>query len=209
MKKLLLSALITFGIYSAALAQNKNTIEFGVNAGLSSSTMQNNSIIGQGFQSKISANFGVSGEYYFSDRWGIKAKAIYDQKGWSGSSVVSVVDGSEMGALNYHLNYLTIPVMANWHFGKNRNWYLDFGPYVGFLLNKDDRSQLSSEPPAFKSTDAGIALGIGVKIPIYQTARLFFEYDAQGGITSVYTPNEGIDKNARSSLNVGLLFPIK
>ncbi|WP_233496696.1 outer membrane beta-barrel protein [Mucilaginibacter hurinus] len=38
-------------------------------------------------------------------------------------------------ATNYKLDYLTIPVMANWHFGRTKNWYLHFGPYVAFLLN--------------------------------------------------------------------------
>jgi len=67
------------------------------------------------------------------DRWSGKTKLIYDQKGWN-NNFIDFQEGS-FSAKNFRLNCLTVPVMASWHFAPKRNWYLDFGPYLGILLN--------------------------------------------------------------------------
>jgi len=207
MKKLLISLLVLTGIYSTAKAQRANASEFGVNIGLNQSTVQSSGT-GENADYKGGFNLGVSGEYYFSDRWGIKAKVIYDQKGWANGFLV-LQDGTEIDNVDYHLNYVTIPVMANWHFGRMRNWYLDFGPYFGFLSSASETSNSADVKPLFNSTDVGIAFGLGVKIPVSNRASLFFEYDGQGGLTNVFNQSDGTFQNIRSSLNMGLIFPLR
>lgn len=207
MKKTLITLLILSGIYSAANAQRANSAEFGINIGLNQSTVQNSGTQ-ENADYKTGVNFGVSGEYYFSDRWGIKGKLIYDQKGW-GNGFLVLNDGTEIDGVDYHLNYITIPIMANWHFGQARNWYLDFGPSFGFLASASETSHSADVKPLFNNTEVGIAFGIGVKIPVSDKARLFFEYEGQGGLTNVFVESDGTYQNIRSSLNVGLIFPIK
>jgi len=214
MNKLFTSFLILLGISTAASAQTSGNFEFGVNAGLNMSyvidgfsTAQSNSTVG--------FNAGISGDYYFSDRWSIKVKAIYDQKGWGdGFFDVTTNDGNTTTyeGVNYKLNYLTIPVMANWHFTRQRNWYLNFGPYAGFLLN----ATTSGNPDVsntnlksyFNSTDFGLAFGVGVKIPVSDNMKFFIEAEGQSGFSNLVT-NSGDSstlQNARSSLNIGLIF---
>jgi len=207
MKKALITLLVLSGIYSAARAQKANTAEFGVNVGLNQSTVQNSGTQ-ENADYKTGVNLGVSGEYYFSDRWGIKGKLIYDQKGW-GNGFLVLNDGTEIDGVDYHLNYITIPIMANWHFGRARNWYLDFGPSFGFLASASETSHSADIKPLFNDTEVGIAFGIGVKIPVSDKARIFFEYEGQGGLTNVFNQSDGTFQNIRSSLNVGLIFPIK
>ncbi|MDB5137079.1 MAG: PorT family protein [Mucilaginibacter sp.] len=213
MKKLFTTLLILTGIYSATFAQTKNTAEFGVNVGfntarVSYSENSQTSDYTSGF------NLGVSGEYYFSDRWGIKGKLIYDQKGW-GNGYISIDNGANAGTVidgvNFHLNYLTIPVMADWHFGRHRNWYLNFGPYVGVLLNSKESSNSGVNiSEAFNTTDFGLDLGVGVKFPISNKVKLFIEADGQSGIASIFKDTDGGNvQNVRSSINIGFLFPIK
>lgn len=207
MKKILLTLLVFSGILSAATAQTTNSSEFGVSIGLNQSTVQYSGT-GQNADYKAGFNIGVSGEYYFSDRWGIKAKVNYDEKGWANGFLV-LPDGSEVDGVNYHLNYFTVPILANWHFGRMRNWYLDFGPYIGFLASANESSNSANVKPLFNSTDVGLALGIGVKIPISNKAKLFFEYEGEGGGTNVFNQSDGTYQNVRSSINVGLIFPMK
>jgi len=209
MKKLFISLLVLTGIYTTAKAQAPNSAEFGVNIGVNQSTVQYSGT-GENADYKGGINLGVSGEYYFTDRWGIKAKVIYDQKGWA-NGFLQLQDGTEIDGVDYHLNYITIPVMANWHFGRMRNWYLDFGPSFGFLTSASETSHSADIKPLFNSTEVGIAFGIGVKIPISNKARLFFEYEGQGGLTEVFSQSDsnGTFQNIRSSLNVGVIFPIK
>ena len=209
MKKILTTLLILLGIYSVSFAQTRNTVEFGANIGYNESNVTYSGS-GQSSDYVIGFNAGVSMEYYFSDRWGIKGKLIYDQKGW-GNGYLTFDDGSEIDGVNFHLNYLTIPVMANWHFGRMRNWYLNFGPYVGVLLNTTETSNsVDNLKDAFNTTDFGLALGIGVKFPISNNVKMFFEADGQGGVTDIFKNNpDGAVQTVRSSINVGFLIPVK
>jgi len=207
MKKLLISLLALAGIYSTAKAQNANSNEFGVNIGVNQSTVQYSGT-GENSDYRGGFNLGISGEHYFSDRWGIKVKVIYDQKGW-GNGFLQLDDGTIIDHVDYHLNYITIPVMANWHFGRLRNWYLDFGPYFGFLTSASETSNTADVKQFFNNTDVGIAFGLGVKVPVSNRATLFFEVDGQGGFSNVFAQSDGTYQSIRSSLNIGLLFPIK
>jgi hypothetical protein len=207
MKKIITTLLILTGIYSAALAQKANSGEFGVNLGLNLSSIQYSGT-GENSDYRAGANVGISGEYYFTRSWGIKAKLIFDQKGW-GNGVLFLPDGTEIDGVSYRLNYITVPIMASWHFGRLHNWYINFGPYLGFLTAASESSNSADVNQAFNSTDAGIALGIGIKIPIDNRAKVFFEYDGQGGFTNVFNQSDGSYHNIRSAFNVGLLFPIR
>jgi len=214
MKKILITLSILFGAVAAGRAQTAGNFELGVNTGLNIGYV---SMSGSGFTSNpvLGFNLGVSGDYYFSDSWSIKAKAIYDQKGWGNGYLDETINGNTTtyDGLNYKLNYVTVPVMANWHFGRTRNWYLNFGPYAGFLLN----ASVSSNPSQnggdvksyFNSTDFGLALGIGVKFPLSDKVKLFIEDDGQAGVTNIFKSTDGSSlQSARSSLNIGFNFSL-
>lgn len=185
-------------------AQDNGDFEFGVNAGLNLTNVS--TIDGQSnANSRIAFNAGASGEYYFSDRWGIKAKLIYDSKGWADG----YIEGEDFDTVttNFKLDYLTVPIMANWHFGSNRNWYLHFGPYIGLLINATDSELGLDLKDGFKSTDLGLALGIGYKFEVNDNTKLFIEFDGQSGLTDIFEDNPwDAIRNTRSSLNFGLLF---
>ena len=208
MKKFLTTLLILSGVYSVSFAQTKGAVNFGANVGFNSSSVESSQ---SGQSSNYTGGFNVGGylEYYFSDRWSIKGKVTYDQKGWGNGYLIDN-NGNEVDGINFHLNYLTIPIMANWHFGRTRNWYLNFGPYVGVLLNANESSNSGLDvKSAFNTTDVGLDLGIGVKIPITNKVKLFFEYDGQAGATTLFKQSEGDNvQSIRSSFNAGLAFSL-
>nr|WP_294775370.1 porin family protein [uncultured Flavobacterium sp.] len=112
--------------------------------------------------------------------------------------------------MNFRLNYITIPVLASWHFGNNRNWYLHFGPYFGFLMNAEETRYGADVSDGFNNNDFGLALGIGVKVPISNKLKLFFELDGQGGLTDIFQQNDySAVTNSRTGLNIGLNFLMK
>ena len=207
MKKIFTTIIIVLGAYAASFAQQtKGDVELGINGGYNSSTVTNSNYTNTSYRSSF--NFAVTADFYFSNRWSIKGKAIYDQKGWNDGLVI---EKNGVGIIsNYHLNYLTVPVMANWHFGKTRNWYLNFGPYVGFLTDAKETTGGTDLKPYINSTDFGLALGIGVKIPLSDKVKLALEYDGQGGISDISKGTGGSDiRNVRGSLNVGFNFALK
>ena len=205
MKKSVLAAVLVLGLSSAISAQKKGDVEFGINIGYNMSTAANSEITldaGNGF------NLGGSLDYYFSDAWSIKGKLIYDQKGWNNDYIEDT--NGNIYPTDINLNYLTIPVMANWHFGSKRNWYLNFGPYFGFLLSAKDTQFNTDLKKYFETNDFGLALGVGVKIPVSKKLKVFIEYDGQGGISDIIKNNQNSDvTNSRSSFNVGLNFLLK
>ena len=206
MKKIFTTIIIVLGVYTASFAQQKKgDVELGINAGLNSSTVTSDNYANSSY--RTSFNFGVAADFYFSNRWSLKGKLIYDQKGWNDG--YTSYNGSIIKS-NYPVNYLTVPVMANWHFGRTRNWYLNFGPYVGFLIDAKETAYNTNLKPLLSSTDLGIALGIGVKIPLSDKVKLNLEYEGQAGVTDLSKESYGSAiRNTRGSLNVGFNFMLK
>ncbi|MEQ7799713.1 porin family protein [Pedobacter sp. ASV1-7] len=208
MKKLLAGLLLT-GSCLNSFSQEKGKFEFGFNIGLNGATVTSGTMTNSSYRSGLAV--GAVGDYFFSDRWSIKAKLTYDQKGWS-NGFFQTTDGGmtfDFYKTDYHLDYLTIPVMANWHFGKKRNWYLHFGPYAGVLLSGKETTSQKDLKEITAAVDAGIALGIGVKIPIAEKVKIIFEFDGQAGLTDAFKQNDGLNvKNSRSSLSTGLVFDL-
>ncbi|WP_285009302.1 porin family protein [Pedobacter faecalis] len=202
MKKLF-AMLLCGATYLTASSQEKGDFELGINSGLNLATVTSGSNTNTEYRTGV--NVTVSGDYFFSDRWSIKAKAAYDQKGWNNGYIS--FDNGEAVPTNYQFDYLTVPVMANWHFGKTRNWYLNFGPYAGFLLSSKETAMGTDLKEISQSVDAGLALGIGVKIPVSSRVKILLETDGQAGLTDVFKDNQGNKiQNSRSSLNAGLVF---
>lgn len=205
MKRILLVTVFALGLTTVVFAQKKGAVEFGINVGFNNSTVSNSDVSAD---TAYGFNIGGSMDYYFSDRWSIKGKLIYDQKGWD-NGFIEDSNGFDY-VTDFNINYLTVPVMANWHFGRKRNWFLEFGPYMGFLLNAEDVRFGTNVTDSFNSTDFGLSLGIGVKIPVSDKLKLFFEYEGQGGMSDIFKVNEfSRVTNSRSSFNVGLNFLLK
>jgi len=204
MKKVIVVVLVLFSLTSSFGQKNKKgVVEYGVNIGYNVfyvGTSEGNSDGGSG------VNVGLAADYFFSDRWSIKGKLIYDQKGWD-NGFFNDLDTDTFYTTDYKLNYLTVPVMANWHFGGKRNWYLNFGPYAGFLMGATETVNSRNVKEAFNTTDFGISFGIGVKIPVSDKLKISLEYDEQDGLLDVFKVNAGSDaKNSRASFNVGVNF---
>ena len=206
MKKLIIASLLAATTFTA-FSQQKGSFELGLNIGYNGATVSSGSNTNSNYRNGI--NVGISGDYFFSDRWSIKTKLSYDQKGWA-KGYIQNLSTNQSFTTDYNIDYLTIPVMANWHFGKKRNWYLNFGPYVGFLLSAKETRFETDLKTMFQSVDAGLDLGIGVKIPLSTQTKLFFELDGQAGVMDInkyYQDNKLL--NSRSSINIGVVFDLK
>ncbi len=221
MKKLLLSAIIaSLGLLNTN-AQNTGEIQFGIGGGInfSSITIDDDDIKTGGLSS---FNAHLSAEYYFDDRLGVKTKIIYDNKGWEGE-VPDPDSILETLKSDFSLTYITIPIMANWHFGSlqsraksfvTRPWYVSAGPYVAFLTKAEESESGADFKETLKGFDFGAALNFGLRFEIADFTKLYVEYDGQygfsdisaGSTTSAQNDNIPIKNGLRSSVNLGLLF---
>ena len=198
-------------------------IEIGVLGGLNISTLY-------GFdeantKSRVGANLGLSVDYYFSDQFSLRVKFLYDSKGGEEEEYYDYFNkattSSEIKGV-YRLNYLSIPIMANLHFGgASKNFNLNFGPYLAFLLsangsyeekyivsgNVSEKYNTNNIKGSFNTLDFGIAFGLGYKFNLSDNINLFLEYEGQVGLVNAYDDYDTA-KNFRHSFNVGLSYHI-
>jgi hypothetical protein len=152
------------------------------------------------YEARTSFAGGAITEFYFSDRWSLRSGLLFDPM------------GAEDGGGNIDkLNYLTLPINANWHFGRNRNWYLNFGPAISFLLNAETELREGSTidiSEVVPGTDFGLAFGIGYKFDINEKLQLFIDYQGFGGFSNIddtdVLPFE--IRNSRSAFNLGVVI---
>nr|WP_299383590.1 porin family protein [Allomuricauda sp.] len=176
-------------------AQEKGEFEIGIGAGINFSDFYGDTSFG--YRTRTAFQAGVLGEYYFSDRWGLKSGFVYDSKGADGS-------GNEI-----KLDYLFIPIYANWHFGRTRNWYLNFGPHVDILVSAEDEIAGDLKDDT-SSVDIGLGVGIGHKFRVSENTAIFIEYQGAGGLINVPSNDGGFELlNTRAAFNVGVVFSPK
>ncbi len=203
MKNLFTLLFIPF-ISIMSYGQAKGDLELGFGIGTNGASVNYNGSFNDA-DSNSSLTFNASADYNFAKRWSVKAKLIYDSKGWDNGPLF--FRGGRLRNANVDLHYITVPVMLNWHFGGQRNWYINFGPYVGFLTGAGEETFDADVKEAFRGTDAGISFGIGAKIPLSKYIKLYIEYDFQGGFNSIYKDSSIPEvTNTRNALNLGVNF---
>ena len=204
MKKIFTTLFMVLSVLTLVQAQNRSKgIEFGIGGGYTRSYMVENAT-NKTSTGRNGFNLFVSADNYFSDRWSLKAKIAYDEKGFT--DVLNPRPNVTVSGVDFKLMYITVPVMANWHFGKTRNWHLNFGPYIGFLQSAEENYSKINLKPNLNSTDLGFSGGIGIKIPVSNQTKFFIEYEWQSGFTNVIKNMSPSVQNARNSLNIGFNF---
>lgn len=145
---------------------------------------------------------GATGDYYFNDRWSLKSGLLLINMG--ANDRYDIAD---------NLSYLTIPINANWHFGKRRNWNVNFGPAMNFLLKAEsefpDGSTLNIKN-MISGFDLGLGYGIGYSFFVSQNFMMFVDYQGYLGFINVdkqgVLPNNIL--NTRDGFNLGAIFKL-
>ncbi|MFL9830056.1 porin family protein [Flavobacterium sp. ST-87] len=197
MKKTLLSlmTLITFGL-SNAQVKEKGVIEITPKIGASAFFENNEDDF---TDSNSGVEFGATVDYYFNDRWSLRSGLIFDKMGGK-------YDVGDTFLWEDKLNYLTIPINANWHFGSTRKWNLNFGLAPSFLLDAkvNDMEIPSSDIESFQ---LGFNFGIGYKIEVTRRFGILLDFQYFNGLTNISKSTNNVDiTNVGTSFNVGGVF---
>nr|WP_315154858.1 porin family protein [uncultured Flavobacterium sp.] len=196
MKKILLS-LITLISFSFANAQTKEkgTIEITPKIGYSSFNENNE---GENTDANSGVAFGATADYYFSNRWSLRSGLVFNKMGG---------EYEYGGKWEDKLNYLSIPINANWHFGSTRKWNLNFGFSPSFLLNAEvsdpsgNNTKITNND--IKSFQLGLTFGIGYKIEVTKTFGILIDYQGFAGLTNINNASSSNITNIGDSFNIG------
>ena len=196
MKKIILTV-FTLGIFTISNAQlrEKGTVELTPQIGYSSSNYYDGDA-GPANEPISGVAFGITGDYFFNNRWSLRTGLLFQTMG----TEIESVD------IEDKLSYITFPINANWHFGSTRKWNLNFGPSIGFLTSA--KSEGVDIKDVFNSTQIGLNVGIGYKIEVSPKISILIDYQNMAGLTDIVKGSEFSTKNNYGSFNLGLVCKI-
>lgn len=171
MNKYTLFSMFAF-ISMNAQVHEKNDIEVSALIGLASSDFYGAPSASQ-FDPIYTPTFGINGDYFVNNRWSLRLGFEYRTFG----AKSEIFDGyvNRVFEAKQKLNYLFVPIHANWHFGKNRNWNLNFGPSVSFLESYTFNGT-KARTENLSKTQIGLGFGIGYKFVLSEKFSIGIEH---------------------------------
>ncbi|MBK7226921.1 MAG: porin family protein [Saprospiraceae bacterium] len=144
-----LIAIISTSLYVSHAQINR--IFVGANAGIQATSILNKNDLDEGGQLDYSTpykfQFGIDLGYIVTKRFAFQTGAIYSQQGQN-----YVTNGNALADFKTELNYIKIPLLANWTINPDRkcNFGLQFGFQFSILNSaKSSRSKINSNQAPF------------------------------------------------------------
>jgi hypothetical protein len=118
----------------------------------------NNNEMSRDYTSRLGEAFGLTASYSLGSNFYLRADALYSSEGGKRNGI-QAIDASSFnpqapaGTYLYAdfdnesiLNYFEVPIMVKYSIaiGGSSKFYIDFGPYVGFLLNAKEKTSGTS-----------------------------------------------------------------
>ena len=159
-------------------------------------------------------------QYRFTNIIGLRTGLGYENKG-ARINYVSLVDQSgndiSNGKVQFHQHYLTLPVLAEFTFGKKVQPFVNAGIYLGVLLNSKTVFRYGDNKTSDNITndkqriDVGVMASAGIKVPVKKSCFFVFEIRNNIGLLNVYKNNfPGSERyktrNYSTSFNVGFSY---
>ena len=182
--KRLLPLLILVSITNTCIAQNK-FYQVGFQAGPSFINLYGNPFIETFLERDLSFAAGPAIYYPFSKRFAVKSNLFFEIKGSGGVMPLFDDAGEPLGFFNTKIryNYLTVPLLFDYYFGRRLRGNLTMGPYVGVLLSTKSTftEAVSGESIVITGTsnyipwDGGLVLGAGGRYALNKRITLSLE----------------------------------
>ncbi|MGB3590073.1 MAG: porin family protein [Nonlabens sp.] len=191
-------------------AQTKGSVELGLQGSLGFSNIsgfdRDTGFAELTYDPIFAYGFGGTAEYYFSEKWGIKTRVNFERKGY-GDELFSQGSRGAFFFSDIHLDYITVPITATYHFGSKLDYYVNIGAYAGFLQNATAQELDLDLTSDFSSTDFGITFSLGYRFQVASNAKFFIELDNQSGVVDLFEDDFGNNfRLNRTSLNLGVVF---
>ena len=249
-KVLSLLTLLTFLYSAACLAQSP---WIGVHGGLSIPDLGGGggNQLSENYTSRLAANFGIQAQWPVCHRFSIQAELNFAGQGGQRNGMqpitnlpsayqAAVPPGSYLYA-NFKnkavLNYLELPILAKFTWGGSLQFYVDAGPYVGYLLHAAEKTSGTStiyedqqgDPltvqgypvpaqdftantditPSIKRFNAGVTGGIGLALPLDLRNKIFFDARFEYGLINIQKYSaDGSNNTGNLLLSLGWSCPL-
>ncbi len=254
MRKTLLQ-IVLFCIFFLFLFTNtraQSKIWIGVQGGISIPSISGgNNELSEGFTSRLAPNFGIFAEYSVDDHFSIQPELNFAGQGGKRNGLQPITASSpqlQAIAAQYNepylyadfknvavLNYLELPILAKYSWGKRTKFYVNAGPYLGYLLSAKEKTSGTSPiyhdktgdqaeyygqelpPQSFDSTvnvyssihkfNVGITGGVGLSYPVCNNGRIIFDARFEYGFVNIQSdPANGKNNTGNVLLSLGYAY---
>jgi hypothetical protein len=232
-KSLILSIFFCFILCIAFAQKNKSAnrqtnMEYGFLSGVNFNSIRKNNqnvFLKENLTNYTGLSIGGYFKININQLFGIKVLAQYDQNGYRlGEITFTDASGNDLapGNVTIKTTYLNFPIVGEITFGHKIKFYVNAGPYIGFLLSSNVITKISStnnfsgfvskeKTDGYKSINIGASLGTGALIPISKKMQLHVGIKNNFGLSNIIKPissdNSPFKTNAFSILagiNIGL-----
>lgn len=186
---------IILNIFGLSIPAQTNFVTIGVEGALGLASLRGNEFIDEFHNTKIGPSFGICIDYKFNKTFSLRSGTYYELKGSSFKFEAQDQSGQPLGTVHGSLNlhYLTIPLLIRTSVGNKVNYFINTGPYIGFLIQptthfdaiKNIPEINSDETKSYKNIDIGLSVGIGFNYSISNKLALSFEVRDNLGLTSI------------------------
>lgn len=217
---------LTIALITFKTSAQDSKIKFGVQAGLNYSSFR-------GYDSYTDDNpgfaylFGVSFQYQIKENLSIKADLNYERKTQKSKNVIELESYDPQNPFMpgiYHFtntafrNYIVLPIMVKYNFSNNKSFYVNGGPFLGYLLKSGATTTLNIEglnnddiddTKFKKSLDYGLSAGIGKEFKLKGDHDIYIEIRENLGLANTSKSDYIYDNTTKTnSLNliVGYTF---
>jgi len=207
---LILSSKISFG--------QLNKFEIGISTGPSLISMRGNEIIDEFHKSTIGFSAGSSFQYHFTRVVTLRSDVTFERKGSILRYNLTDMNGNSLGenTTRSRFDYFNFHVMAQANFGQKVSFFMNAGPYCGYLLQQTEVTEgdyvghsATNNSSLFKHLDFGITTGLGLAFPVKSNFALSLEVRNNLGIynvSSLPVINDGTIKTNSTNLLLGISY---
>ncbi len=212
MKNILLATFILI----SNLAFSQSSSQIGINLGGTFANVYGNEDVEE---NKPTLDFlaGIGYQFNFNKSFSIVANINYERKSFHRTDLTGRLNLDNPDdpmvflvdlKINFTFIYVSIPILLRHHFGKNRDFFINYGPFLSFLSEtklKENGAKIEDDSKVFfQSLDAGVAFGVGKSFRINENNSINLEIRNNLGLTNinrVVISNE-IQKVKTNSLNL-------
>ena len=195
-------ACIFLSFFSTAFGQQESKHALGFEGGAGVSFLRGLENIEEYHNPTLCYAAGINYQYSFNESFSFFSALDYERKGSVVNATATDQSGEPVGEIVAHANYdyLVLPLLARFSFGKQLKMFMNAGPYVGYLLkvtsvtDENDiipHTELDVTDESYKY-DFGISAGLGMKIPIKN--KISFNVEVRNNLGLVNTRSAPIEE---------------
>lgn len=197
-----------------------NKFELGIEGSPSLIFLRGNDFIDNFHKPTIGFSGGFIFQFNFKKIVSLRTSMAYERKGSVLTLQSEDSNGNPLGEITTHLNFdfLILPILVRATIGKKLQFFVNIGPYFGYLIkqtfvSKGDNIPTITNDNTFndKRFDTGISTGLGLSVPVKTKFALSFEVRNNLGLyntSAVPVVHEGTIKTTSTNFLFGLVYKL-